>query len=88
MRLFWTRRKLLEWETAASTDRRLQGGLLDTFADMWAGPALAIVTGPLVWRDTTGGAAGGRTVSGGLAPFASRRFSSQPAEAIAGDRPE
>jgi cyclic beta-1,2-glucan synthetase len=47
-RMFWTRRKLLEWETAASTERRLQGGLLHVIADMWMAPATAIVIGTLV----------------------------------------
>ena len=48
-RIFWTRRKLLEWETAASTDRRLQGGLLHVVTDMWVAPALAIAIGALVF---------------------------------------
>ncbi len=48
VRMFWTRRKLLEWETAASTDRRLQGGLLHVITDMWLAPALAIAIGALV----------------------------------------
>ena len=48
VRMFWTRRKLLEWETAASTERRLQGGLLHVITDMWMAPALAIAIGTLV----------------------------------------
>ena len=48
-RMFWTRRKLLEWETAASTERRLQGGLLHVITDMWMAPALAIAIGTLVF---------------------------------------
>ena len=42
VRLFWTRRKLLEWETAASTELRLKGGLIQFVAGMWVAPAVAI----------------------------------------------
>ena len=49
VRMFWTRRKLLEWETAASTERRLQGGLLHVVIDMWMAPALALTIGALVF---------------------------------------
>ena len=48
-RMFWTRRRLLEWETAASTERRLQGGLQHVITDMWMAPALAIAIGTLVF---------------------------------------
>jgi cyclic beta-1,2-glucan synthetase len=37
-----TRRKLLEWETAHSTDRRLKGGISDFFLTMWPGPLAAV----------------------------------------------
>ena len=43
VRHFVTRRQMLEWETAASTERRLGTGLLDFAANMWAAPALAVV---------------------------------------------
>ena len=43
VRLFVTRRKLLEWETAASTEQRLGTGLLHFSAMMWPAPALAVV---------------------------------------------
>ncbi len=42
VRLFFTRRKLLEWETAHSTERRLKHGLSDFFVTMWPGPLLAV----------------------------------------------
>ena len=42
VRLFVTRRKLLEWETAASTEQRLGTGLRDFIAEMWPAPALAV----------------------------------------------
>jgi cyclic beta-1,2-glucan synthetase len=43
-RLALTRRNLLDWETAHSTERRLRDGLLDFFVRMWPGPALAVAT--------------------------------------------
>jgi cyclic beta-1,2-glucan synthetase len=42
VRLLVTRRKLLEWETAASTEQRLGTGLAHFVAVMWPAPALAI----------------------------------------------
>jgi cyclic beta-1,2-glucan synthetase len=48
-RLFVRRRNLLEWETAASTERRLGTGLLDSFRGMWFGPLLAVVTTAGLW---------------------------------------
>ncbi len=42
VRLLATRRKLLEWETAASTEQRLGTGLAHFAAVMWPAPALAI----------------------------------------------
>jgi len=42
VRLFVTRRKLLEWETAHSTERRLKDGITDFFVTMWPGPVLAL----------------------------------------------
>jgi cyclic beta-1,2-glucan synthetase len=47
VRLFVTRRKLLEWETAASTEQRLGAGLLHFVAVMWPAPALALTIGLL-----------------------------------------
>ena len=41
IRLLITRRKLLEWETAASTEQRLGTGLADFVSSMWSSPALA-----------------------------------------------
>jgi cyclic beta-1,2-glucan synthetase len=41
-RLLVTRRRLLEWETAAATERRLGTGLRDHVAGLWGAPALAL----------------------------------------------
>jgi len=43
-RLFVTRRRLLEWETAQSAERRLKDGISHFFVTMWAAPALALLT--------------------------------------------
>jgi cyclic beta-1,2-glucan synthetase len=43
LRHFVTRRHMLEWETAASTERRLGGGVLDFVANMWPSMALAVI---------------------------------------------
>ena len=48
IRHFITRRHMLEWETAASTERRLGTGLLDFVANMWPAPALAVVLAVVV----------------------------------------
>ena len=48
VRLLVTRRKLLEWETAASTEQRLGTGLRDFIAGMWPAPALAVAIAVLV----------------------------------------
>jgi cyclic beta-1,2-glucan synthetase len=47
-RLLVTRRKLLEWETAASTEQRLGTELAVFIKGMWSGPVLAVVIGALV----------------------------------------
>ena len=47
-RLLVTRRRLLEWETAASTEQRLGTGLRDFLAGMWGTLALAAGT-PRWW---------------------------------------
>ncbi len=85
VRMFWTRRKLLEWETAASTERRLQGGLLHVIADMWMAPATAIAIGTIVFVAPRC-VAGGRSLSGGMVFFTGRRFSGEPAQAARRDR--
>jgi cyclic beta-1,2-glucan synthetase len=41
-RLFFTRRNLLEWQTAAATDRQEDGGLRSYFATMISAPLLAL----------------------------------------------
>ena len=48
LRLFVWRRRLLEWETAASTERRLGTGLLQFWGTMWPAPALAALIGVAV----------------------------------------
>jgi cyclic beta-1,2-glucan synthetase len=45
VRHFITRRHLLEWETAASTERRLGSNLIDFIAHMWPSMALAVTLG-------------------------------------------
>ncbi len=44
-RLYVTHRHLLEWETAATTERRLGGGFLTVCRNMWFGPVLALTLG-------------------------------------------
>ena len=47
-RLLVTRRRLLEWETAASTEQRLGTGLRDFLAGMWGTLALAAASATVV----------------------------------------
>jgi cyclic beta-1,2-glucan synthetase len=47
-RLLVTRRRLLEWETAASTEQRLGTGLRDFLAGMWGTLALAAASAAVV----------------------------------------
>ena len=49
VRLFWTRRKLLEWETAASTEQRLRAGSCTSSQDMWVAPARGDRDRRLLW---------------------------------------
>jgi cyclic beta-1,2-glucan synthetase len=49
VRLFLTRRHLLEWETAASAERRLGTGLRHFLRAMWQAPALAVAFALLIW---------------------------------------
>ena len=48
VRLLVTRRRLLEWETAASTEQRLGTGLRDFLAGMWGTLALAAASAAVV----------------------------------------
>jgi len=48
VRLAFTRRNMLEWETAAAADRRLGHGLVGFALGMWPAPALAVGLGALV----------------------------------------
>ncbi len=43
VRLFVTRRRLLEWETSAAVEQRLGNGLTACLRTMWFSPALAVV---------------------------------------------
>jgi cyclic beta-1,2-glucan synthetase len=47
-RLFVSHRRLLEWETAAATERRLGTGVANFFRTMWPSPAWAVAIGVLV----------------------------------------
>ena len=48
IRLLVTHRKMLEWETAASTEQRLGTGLANFVSSMWSSPALAVVIATLI----------------------------------------
>ncbi len=48
VRLTITHRNLLEWETAASTERRLGTGFAHFCATLWGGPLVAVALGTLV----------------------------------------
>ena len=47
-RLFVSHKQMLEWETAAATERRLGTGVGQFFETMWPAPALAVAVGALV----------------------------------------
>ncbi len=50
VRLFLSRQHLLEWETAASTERRLGAGIVNFMVTMWPAPALALaITALIAW---------------------------------------
>ena len=50
VRVFWTRRLMLQWETAASTERRVGADFLEFLRTMWFSPVLALVLGVcLAW---------------------------------------
>jgi cyclic beta-1,2-glucan synthetase len=57
VRLFITRRKLLEWETAATTEQRLGAGLSQFVAGMWAAPALSLAIAGMIAALRPGGMA-------------------------------
>jgi cyclic beta-1,2-glucan synthetase len=89
VRMFWSRRKLLEWETAASTERRLQGGLVHVITDMWMAPAIALGIGVLaaLTRPLALPAAAPFLVAWLLSPVAAFRVS-QPRRPVAIDLTE
>ena len=81
VRLFVSRRKLLEWETAASTEQRLGTDLAHFVRAMWPGPALAIAIVVLVGRGAARRDGRGGPVPGRLAPLPVRGLLPQPAPA-------
>ena len=86
-RIYWSRRKLLEWETAASAERRLQGGLLHVITDMWMGARARDRDRHARVSVAADSAAGGRCFPGGVAVLTGRGLSRQPAQASGRDRP-
>jgi cyclic beta-1,2-glucan synthetase len=70
-RLWVTRRRLLEWETAASADRRLGADLKAFWKSMWPTTALALACGGLVLavRSESLAAAGGFLLAWFLSPM-------------------
>ena len=80
-RLLVTRRRLLEWETAASTEQRLGTGLRDFLAGMWGTLALAAASTAVVALRAAIGALGREPFSGRLVPLAGRGVLGQPPQA-------
>ncbi len=78
-RLFVSRRKLLEWETAASTEQRLGTNLEHFIKGMWPGPALAIEILVLVGIVRPRGAGRGVALPGRVAPLPRGGLLPQPA---------
>ncbi len=51
LRIFWTRRQLLQWETSAATERKIGAGIVDFLWTMGASPLLALAANVLiVWQ--------------------------------------
>ena len=48
-RLFFTRRNLLEWQTASDVEQRDDGSLKNFFETMWCAPALAVAIGVMLF---------------------------------------
>jgi cellobiose phosphorylase len=44
LRMFWTKKKLLEWKTSSDANRGARTDLLGVFRSMWIGPAIAAVS--------------------------------------------
>ena len=44
LRMFWTRKKLLEWKTSSDANRGARTDVLGNFRSMWIGPAITVVT--------------------------------------------
>ena len=45
VRLFFTHKRLLEWQTASDAERTARSGLAGFYATMWIGPFIGLVTG-------------------------------------------
>ena len=80
-RLFVTHRKLLEWETAASTEQRLGTTLAHFVTSMWPAPALALAIGAAVLGLRPGGMAPAAPFLAAwlLSPYVAFRVSSSKA---------
>ncbi len=71
VRLFVTRRRLLEWETAAAAERRLAGGLATFVRILWFSPAVAapLALGLFLGRPDSLAAAGPFLIAWAVAPL-------------------
>ncbi len=71
LRLFVTRRRLLEWETAAAAERRLAGGLATFVRILWFSPSVAVLLalGLYLGRAASLTAAGPFLIAWALAPL-------------------
>lgn len=49
VRVLFTRRKLLEWQTASDAERNSHTGLTGVYVSMWVGPATAFVAAAIMW---------------------------------------
>ncbi len=55
VRVWWTKRRMLEWKTACDSEQRIDGGLWDTFIRMRIAPVVAMTCGTILavaHRDT------------------------------------
>ncbi|MBN2563884.1 MAG: cyclic beta 1-2 glucan synthetase, partial [Phycisphaerae bacterium] len=49
VRVLFTRRRLLEWQTAGDAERNGHSGLTGVCVSMWVGPAMALFAAAMVW---------------------------------------
>ena len=88
-RLVITRRRLLEWETAAATEQRLRGSRWSMLATMWMSPVLALLLAallPLGAWPAAGGFLAAWLVAPLVAHWISLPISSRQAELTAAQR--